>query len=113
MIKQTKEAKTVYGILYTEPFWSNNCKHPKNSYVGSIKKCKLKLDVYVYTDKSSKNIEACIRFGNRRHQYYSPGLLKYVLWSANAGDDIYEAAVYVLEYFGQIAWRRNTKKEKK
>jgi hypothetical protein len=99
-------AETEFGKIYDKPFWNNGCRHPKSTYVGSIKNGKQKLDIYIYTDKGSKQVEACIRFGNNINQYHSPGLLKYLLWSGYAGDDICQAALSVLEHFGQITWKR-------
>ena len=88
------------------PHYTDTCKHPDSSYVGSIQLHSPEiewLDVYVYEDEII-GTTVCIRYGNEDSQYYSPGHILNVMRSDVTA---YFLAAIVIEKHGKITYERN------
>lgn len=86
--------------IVNSPIWINECNHPKESYVGSVKDIiirysRMEVDVYVEGD----NI--CIRFGNKPSEYYSPSIISLI---QNYAYEPYTSSLNLLLRKGRFAW---------
>ena len=86
-----------------EPFWRNACEHPRGTYVGSVEYEDSRLDVYVYdiTHPALGPQSSCVRYGDEKHEYRSPGHPANVL---NSKDPDLKMAAAVLKKYGYFKY---------
>lgn len=91
-------------ILSETPTFPEECGH--GGFVSSIVTTSNRvIDVYVFEQNGQQSI--CLRYGNRAHEYISPGTTGDLLFEAIRNrDPIYLGAATILLKRGFIAWHK-------
>jgi hypothetical protein len=87
------------------PHFPNCCNHPEGTFVAPFEFEGRKYDIYVYPGDAIPRPHVCMRYGDERHEYISPGPLDVFLQSSYASA-LYRDAVRVLLNHGTIEWKR-------
>lgn len=94
------------------PVWENGCEHGDDEYVCSFEcadhptKTVKKFDLYLFQD-DLHGVEVCIRYGNKGHEYASPGDVGSFLMSAASWpqNQEYRIAAMILKECGLFDWK--------
>lgn len=98
----------MYHRICARPKYKDICKHGRKCFVDTVRTYEdgkvQEFDVYVYTNVHG-GTDVCIRWGNKGHEYYSPGTLANVFMTHNMPP--YRAAAEVIrEAFNIILVRK-------
>ena len=102
----------MYEEYSMKKYWTNHCKHPKDTYVCSYESIqntvngiiKDEIDMYAHFDISLGETHICLRYGQESQEYMSCGSVVEV---ASGKTEVKRKAIRLLKELGDFIWKRN------